>query len=352
MFWAVAGFMAVLGGGACLEAEPAQEPPGFKEVYELVRSNLAGVSDAQLNRAAVQGLIAALGPKVSLVTNVPSSAPASTAPLVGKPNLFDREIAYLRIGRVEEGLAKQLRESYQALASTNRLKGVVIDLRYADGGDYGSAAETGDLFVKKERPLLNWGNGVIRSHEKSDAIAGPVAVLVNHQTARAAEALAAILRETGTGLVLGNQTAGQAMIAQEFPLSNGEKLRISTASIEVGEGSAFPLLGLVPDITVEVSAEDERVYYADAFKAVPRPNLVASASLSLSNQVSLTNRPTRRPRFNEAELVRERREGVGREADNAPERDDEPEIPVVHDPALARAIDLLKGLAVVRQSRF
>jgi C-terminal processing protease CtpA/Prc len=245
-----------------------------------------------------------------------------------------------------------LRESYQALASTNRLKGVVIDLRYADGGDYGSAAETGDLFVKKERPLLNWGNGVIRSHEKSDAIAGPVAVLVNHQTARAAEALAAILRETGTGLVLGNQTAGQAMIAQEFPLSNGEKLRISTASIEVGEGSAFPLLGLVPDITVEVSAEDERVYYADAFKAVPRPNLVASASLSLSNQVSLTNRPTRRPRFNEAELVRERREGVGREADNAPERDDEPEIPVVHDPALARAIDLLKGLAVVRQSRF
>jgi hypothetical protein len=342
----------IFAGTVGLGAEPPGETPAFKEVYDLIRTNLAGTSESELNRAAVQGLLATLAPKVALVTNGPTVTSTGAEPLLGKPNVFDREIAYFRIGRVGEGLASSLHETYQALAATNKLKGIILDLRYTDGADYGSAAGTADLFIKKERPLINWGNGVVRSHEKNDAIGVPLAVLVNRQTARAAEALAAILRDTGAGLILGSQTAGQAMIAQEFSLSNGQRLRISTASIELGEGTAFPLRGLAPDIAVDVNAEEERAYYADAFKAIPKSTLIASANLSLTNQVTSTNRPSRRPRFNEAELVRERREGATRDSDAPPERAEEAELPVVHDPVLARAIDLLKGLAVVRQSRF
>ena len=69
----------------------------------------------------------------------------------------------------------------------------------------------------------------------------------------------------------------------------------------------------------------------------------------MTNQASGTNRAVRRPRFNEAELVRERREGIS-EADMTALGSREPEKPMVTDPALARALDLLKGLALVRQS--
>ena len=65
----------------------------------------------------------------------------------------------------------------------------------------------------------------------------------------------------------------------------------------------------------------------------------------LTNSANGTNRAARRQRFNEAELVRERREGIS-EADVTALREREPEKPVVDDPALARAMDLLKGLAV------
>ena len=140
------------------------------------------------------------------------------------------------------------------LGATNKLDGVILDLRYAAGDDYASAAATAELFVKKEQPLLNWGNGMVRSKDKSDAISLPVAVLVNRQTAGAAEALAAVLRETGAGLILGSRTAGQAMIAQEFPLKNGERLRIATAPIQLGDGSTLSEQGLKPDIAVEVAA--------------------------------------------------------------------------------------------------
>ena len=97
--------------------------------------------------------------------------------------------------------------------------------------------------------------------------------------------------------------------------------------------------GLKPDIAVEVSPEEERAYYGDAYKAPEKTNLLAS-----------TDRAMRRPRYNEAELVRERREGLS-EADLTALRERDPEKPLVHDPALARALDLLRGLALVRGAR-
>src|SRR3954470_1303163 len=78
--------------------------PDFQEVYDLIRQHAAGLSAEELNRAAVQGLLTALGPKVSLGTNN-ASANATTNP-VAEVTLFDGDIAYLRIARVDDGLAK------------------------------------------------------------------------------------------------------------------------------------------------------------------------------------------------------------------------------------------------------
>jgi hypothetical protein len=158
------------------------------------------------------------------------------------------------------------------------------------------------------------------------------------------------MRETGAGLILGGKTAGQAMVAQEFPLKNGDRLRIATAPIQLGDGSALSEQGLKPDIAVEVSPEEERAYYVDAFKVTDKTNLLAGGGSSATSSGSGTNRVVRRPRFNEAELVRERREGVS-EADFTALKGREPDQPMVQDPALARALDLLRGLALVRQPR-
>jgi C-terminal processing protease CtpA/Prc len=323
--------------------------PDFKEVYDLVRAHLAEMNGAQLNQAAVRALIAGLSPRVSLVTNGAGVGARFEMPGVSKSNVFEGTIAYVRVDRIGDGLASAVRESCTKLGATNKLNGVILDLRFAGGDDYASAAATAELFVKKEQPLLNWGSGMVRSKDNEHAISLPVAVLVNRQTVGAAEALAAVLRETGAGLILGSRTAGQAMIAQEFPLKNGDRLRIATAPIELGKGGILTGQGLKPDIAVEVTADDERAYYADAFRAAIRADLSAGGGLTLTNASGGTNRAVRRLRFNEAELVRERREGIS-EADMTAPREREPDKPLVNDPALARALDLLKGLALVRQT--
>lgn len=338
-------------GASPVRGESPRPGPDFREVYDLIREHLVGVNDSDLNRTAVEALVSALSPKVSLVGNSMTDG-AEEATDVSKSSLFEGPIAYVRVRRVGAGLDEAVRKAWHELGTSNKLNGLVIDLRYARGTDYAAAAATADLFVKKQQALLDWGQGVARSKEKSDAIAIPLAVLVNGRTSAAAEALAAVLRETGTALILGSRTAGQALIAHEYPLKDGERLRIATGPIQLGDGSSLSAQGIQPDIAVEVSAEDERLYFADAFKQVSKPVFAAGTGglgATNTNVAQATNR-IRRPRFNEAELVRERRDGLALDSDFSTGGSDSDK-PVVRDPVLARALDFLKGLSVMRQTR-
>jgi Peptidase family S41 len=336
--------LLVLAGQVSAPAAGTNSSPDFQEVYDLIRRHATGLSAEELNHAAVQGLVMALGPRVALGTNDPAANSDIDKKPLAETILFDGDIAYFRVARVSDGLAKAVSDSYGRLKATNKVSGIVLDLRYTKGSDYKVAAETVDLFVSKNTPLLNWGSGVVSAHEKSDAIMVPVAVLVNHQTSGAAEALAAMVRESSAGLILGSRTAGNAMVMEDFPLKDGEHLRIGSAPVTLGDGSPLSTDGMKPDIDVTVGEDAERAFYADAFLVVSNQPSGSSSNI----EASATNQT--RVRFNEAELVREHRAGENPDEMTA-KRPPEPLAPVVSDPALARALDLLKGLAVVRQNK-
>jgi len=332
-----------------LQAASPSAAPDFKEVYDLIRSHLPGMDAEELNRTSVQALVSALSPRVMLIEGKSEAALPADAPMLAKSILFEGPILYLRLARVEDGLAGVMHEVFMQYAATNKLKGLILDLRFAGGEDYAAAAAGADLFLAKERSLLDWGKGPVRSKEKSDPIAVPVAVLVNRQTSGSAEALAAVLRETGLALILGARTAGQATIAQDYPLANGARLRIAVASIQLGDGTALPAEGFKPDILVQVTPTDERAYFLDAFKGFPKANAGSSNDLAAAASSGLGTNRARRPRLNEAELVRGRKEGFNLDPDAAADGAGESDMPTVRDPVLARALDVLRGLAVVRQ---
>jgi len=336
-------------------AAPADVPPKFDEVYQLLQTNLEGVSQADLDRAAVKGLLEQFPEQAALVKEESNSAAApATSDALSKTALYDNSYAYFRIGKVEGHLAEKLRATYEDLTQTNKakVKGVILDLRFAGGNDFAAAAAAADCFLNSEQPLLQWGTGSASATKKTNAITVPVAILVNSQTTGAAEALAAALREADIGLILGGTTAGQANIFKEFSLGNGEKLRIATAQVKLGNGT--PLAhGLKPDIAVEESLADEKAYLEDPYKMLhaSEPGTNESAANSIP---SSTNQPVERP-INEAELVREKRAGERSDEGSADTEDASlvPEVPVppiIADAALARALDLLKGIAVLQQS--
>jgi hypothetical protein len=323
-------------------ADSTDSVPKFQEVYQVLSTNLEGVNGNELDRAAVLGLIHQLGSRVNLVTAEAGSS--NVAPLA-EARMFDESFAYFRVASVTANLSDAFRAAYKQMTETNktRIKGLVLDLRFADGSDYAVAAKLADCFLSSDHPLLDWQTGSARATLKSDAITIPVAILINSQTAGAAEALAAVLRDTDVGLILGGQTAGQASIFREFPLHDGGKLRVAVAQVSFGAGKTLPH-GLTPDIAINSSLEDERAYFQNPFKIL-HPAAVAKTEGAAKEVLE-------QPRMNEVELIREHNSGEDR--DEAPVRNtaDLPEpSPMVADPVLARALDLLKGLAVVQPNR-
>lgn len=327
--------------------QAADSALSFQEVYELLKQQLVNAEESRLNRAAALGLIRQLSPQVRLVTNG-MPAPRPGGPLLAASRTYDGSFGYLRIGHVETGLADEVAAAIVELTENNKIKGWILDLRFGGGQDYKEATAVAQKFIATEQPLLDWGQGEVRAKSNKDAIKTPLAILVNRETAAAAEALAAILRKANVALILGTNTAGHAFIMKEFPLKSGQQLRIATALIKVGDGDPLSVEGLSPDIQVGVNPAVERLYLEDPYAMLPttisgsETNLLATA----------TNRPARH-RINEAELVRLLREGRNpdEETNPAPSLAVEPARNVVRDPALARALDLLKGLAVVKFRR-
>jgi C-terminal processing protease CtpA/Prc len=235
---------------------------------------------------------------------------------------------YLRVSCVANGLADKLNTAYRALAVSNKVVGAVLDLRFADGDDYAAVPETAKLFT---------------TQKVSSPIGGPLVVLVNSQTRGAAEVLATGLRESGAALIIGSTTAGEVKMFQEFPLKNGERLRIATTSATSDNTTAVS--HVQPDITVTISPNDERVYFADAYAELSKPATdthLNAATNSFSSFIDHTS---------EADLVREKVNDSGEHNGVMLPRHIAPQKPLIRDPALARALDLIKGLAIVHKSR-
>jgi C-terminal processing protease CtpA/Prc len=270
------------------------------------------------------------------------------AELLPKRCVYEDVIGYVRIGSVEGGLPALVGTAVRELTSSNKLSGIVVDLRYCDGWDYAAAAGVVDLFVSREVPLLDAGKGMVASVSKTNAIHLPVAVLINRDTVSSAEALASLFRQTGAGLLVGNRTAGRAGVMSDYKLASGQTLRVMTGPIKFGDGTTLSAEGVGPDITVAVGAEAEKAFYADPHG---QGRLVKSGSGEGATIPSAGSPPAKRVRLTEAELVRERRGAGEAEKPIAAGAKEETETPVIQDVALARAVDMLKALAVVRQGR-
>lgn len=308
-------------------------PPRFDEVFQIIRTNLGGMNAAEVERAALKALLTHLDGQVVIENGPVSAIVQPTGPVVSKSAVFDSAYGYVRISHVSPKLDDAVVAEITKLGGAGKLKGLMLDLRYAAGTDQKAAARMADRFLAAERVLLTVDGETQRSTTKTNAIQLPTAILVNRHTSGAAEVLAALLRQNQVGLLIGTGTTGGVRQFKEFTLSTGQRLRIATGETKLGDGQAMPSAGLKPDIAVTVSAEEERAFYTEPYRAFGR--------------TVGTNSPSR---LNEAELVRRLNAGENLDAHPAVTAS-AVSTPQVRDPALARALDLLKGLAVVRAAK-
>ncbi len=331
---ALAGTLPFL---ATPSATAAALPP-VREIYELLEQKPPGLDNEALNRAALAGLVKELDGRVVVPGLELGETNAATA--VAKAEMIDRGFAWIRLARIDAATPAAFADALAGLAASNAVRGLVLDLRETDGRDYAAAGAVADRFFSADQPLLAWTDGKAASSAKTNAFLYPVSILINGRTRGAAEALAAVLRRGHVGLVLGEATGGQARVMEERKLPSGAAVWVAGDAVRLGNGDTLDQ-PLKPDITVVVDRALEREWLLNPFKLSAAGGTGANSS---------TNRPRRR--INEAALVRQQRENGGDFPEFGPaDASDDSAAPSIQDPALARALDLIKGLAVVQPQR-
>ena len=139
---------------------------------------------------------------------------------------------------------------------------VILDLRDNDGGDADVIARVAGLFFEDDRPLvrrIERKANVQKLHGTGDrAYAGPLAVLVGPDSASGAEALAALVDESGRGTTVGERTAGALTGASEYKLPDGGQLSVAEFDIRTPAGKRLEGVGLEPRIPIKPTLADRR----------------------------------------------------------------------------------------------
>jgi hypothetical protein len=280
----------------------------------------------------------------------PQAAQNPGEPLARRARL-DGGLLYLRIGRVEPGLAPALRAALTEATSTNHsggpVSGLVLDLRFARGKSLAAAGEAVALFSDRTEAVLHWGDGSAAGSGAQRLWNLPMALLVNGRTEGAAEALAAALRHETGGALLGQATAGTHGVFREVGLKDGTRLQVPAGRIRLGDGSPLPGGPILPDIRIPVPESAERAFLENPTAALVAGGPPGSAAATGTNGGGALQRR----RLTEADLVRATRPEPSEPTAEAPAPSQAPTPVRLADPVLARAADLVRGLTAFQKGR-
>jgi carboxyl-terminal processing protease len=165
--------------------------------------------------------------------------------------------AVIRLESFSTGAAKDLVAAINAARAAGAA-GIVLDLRANPGGYVSEAVDVASQFL---------GSGVVYiSQDRSGAsvpheVAGggiattiPLVVLVDGQTASAAEIVTGAIQDAGRATVVGQTTYGTGTVVGTFPLSDGSAVTIGTERWLTPKGHEIWHEGLTPDQTVALPA--------------------------------------------------------------------------------------------------
>ncbi|NTU96366.1 MAG: S41 family peptidase [Chlorobiaceae bacterium] len=156
-------------------------------------------------------------------------------------------IGYIEMKNFGTRAAEDLREAYQALrteASGKKvpLRGLILDLRNNPGGLLDVAVDVTSLFVRKGSEVVSI-KGRLPKTSKSYATATPpldaslpLAILINNETASAAEIVSGAIQDLDRGVIIGGRSFGKGLVQSVIRVSYGHTLKLTTAKYYTPSG--------------------------------------------------------------------------------------------------------------------
>jgi carboxyl-terminal processing protease len=139
-------------------------------------------------------------------------------------------IGYIHVTNFQETTSHEVGD---ALAQLGPLKGLMIDLRGNPGGLLNEAVNMADKFLEKGQVVVSQhGRGgpdqVYRAANGEDGPKYPIVVLVNRNTASAAEIVSGALQDHDRALIVGETTFGKGLVQTVYPIAEDTGLALTT----------------------------------------------------------------------------------------------------------------------------
>ena len=142
-------------------------------------------------------------------------------------------IGYVRLTQFNETTDREIGDALKQLGA-NSLDGLVLDMRNNPGGLLNEAVAVGDIFLEKNQLIVSY-HGRSAPERRFYAIRGnqgmtvPLVILVNNNSASAAEIVTGAVQDHDRGLVVGDTTFGKGLVQTVTPLSENTGLALTTA---------------------------------------------------------------------------------------------------------------------------
>lgn len=173
-------------------------------------------------------------------------------------------------------------------------KGLLLDLRGNPGGEVREAAELVDRFVGTgvivTTTVRGEPEGVVNATAARTDWKFPVVLIVDGQTASAAEIVAGALQDHKRALLVGTRTWGKAAVLRFFQYEDGSALKLTVGNYRLPTGRTVPAReGLSPDRVVAAAAVPVPADAPLATRLLDDPQL-AAADAALQSAISQPER--------------------------------------------------------------
>lgn len=170
-------------------------------------------------------------------------------------SVIDEKYGYIRILEFENNIYNQFKTEYTELIENQKVQGLIIDVRNNPGGIVSETVKIADLLCSEGKiveTIYRDGTKKVYMSDKEEATV-PIVVLVNENSASAAEILAGAIKDLAQGTIIGKTTFGKGIVQSIVPLNEGGAVSVTTAKYYTASGIEIHGNGITPDIEVDIS---------------------------------------------------------------------------------------------------
>ena len=193
----------------------------------------------------------------------------------------DEKIGYLRITQFGEKTDKEFDAAISKLEKDGATS-LVMDLRDNPGGLVDEAVEVVSRFVPEKTLVVategrkgSMGRFEYFSRSVAKRIRWPTVVLVNGNTASAAEIVSGALQDLGKAVIIGETTFGKGSVQTVQPVDRSVApavaVRLTTAHYTTPSHRKIHGVGIDPDILARMTKTEEQAYYRNRSPGLRKP---------------------------------------------------------------------------------